>query len=41
MLMYLKTAGLMANSVDPDQTLQFAASDLSVYDLLEPVYHNI
>ena len=32
--MYLNTAGLVTNSVDPDQTPQFAASDQGIHCLL-------
>ena len=34
MFMYLKNAGLVANSVDPDQTPQVAASDQGMHCLL-------
>ena len=37
MLMHLKTAEGVANSVDPDQTLQNVASDLGLHFLLMPV----
>ena len=40
-LKYVKIAGWVANSVDPDQTPQNAASDLGLHCLLRPIspYH--
>ena len=38
--MFLKTAGSVANSVDPDQMLHSAASDLGLHSLLRPVIPN-
>ena len=38
--MYLKIAGFVANSVDPDQTPRSAASDLGLYGLLRFVRPN-
>ena len=35
-LVCLRTAGSVANSVDPDQMLYFAASDLGLHCLLKP-----
>ena len=40
LLICLKTAGWVANSVDPDQTPRNAASDLGLHCLLEPVCSN-
>ena len=39
-LMCLNTARWVANSVNPDQTPRFTASDLSLHCLLRPVYSN-
>ena len=39
-LVCLKLAGSMADSVDTDQMLHFAASDLGLHSLLEPVCPN-
>ena len=39
-IMCLKSAGCVANSVDPDQMLQHAASDLGLHCLLMPVCPN-
>ena len=36
-----KTAGFVANSVDPDQTARSAASDLGLHCLLRPGCPNI
>ena len=38
LLMGLKIAGWVANSVDPDQMLLFAASDLGIHFLLRSSY---
>ena len=39
-MLYLKTAGWVANSVDPDETPRSAASHLGLYCLLSPVCPN-
>ena len=39
--MYIKTAGCMADRIDPDQTLQNVDSYLSLLCLLRPVCPNI
>ena len=41
MLMFLNSAVQVTNSVDPDQMLQNAASDLGLHCLLRPVCPNI
>ena len=41
LLMCLQTAGWVADSVDPDQMLQSAASDLGLHCLLRLFYWNI
>ena len=40
LLMCVKTAGLVANSEDPDQMQQFVAIELSLHCLLRPVCPN-
>ena len=40
-MLCLKIAGWVANSVDPDETPQNAASHLGLYCLLRPVCPNI
>ena len=40
-IMCLKLAGGMANSIGPDQTSRYMASDLDLHCLLRPVCSNI